>query len=196
MPVFSKGSFSVNLGLVSFGGEIDETDRQCAWELYCELISRVALVGKLDANGEQVFIGEVLAESLDSTYRFFVEARAIMRRYPVGRLTGGESNGNHLGFFIAGMLETVLRPFLEKWQARYRYWWEHQSDQRLPPFRRQAAFEQLDMLLADWAAVRDFSRATAAELEAHYRLPSILNLAPSGLNQLWQKETAEIVKAE
>ena len=38
------------------------------------------------------------------------------------------------------MLETVLRPFLENWQARYRHWWTHESDTALPPFRRQREF--------------------------------------------------------
>ena len=89
MPVFSKGSFSINLGIVSIGGELSEEDRQCAWELYCELVSSVALVGKLDEHGKQVFVGERYDQSLDSLYAFVTEARGLMRRYPVGRIAAG-----------------------------------------------------------------------------------------------------------
>lgn len=194
MPVFTKGQFNVNLGFVSFGGEIDEADRQCAWELYCELVSRVAVVGKIDSDGHHTFVGEVLVESLDSLYRFFTEARGIMRRYPVGRLAPDERCGNHLGFFIAGTLEAVVRPFLEKWQARYRFWWEHESNSQQPPFQRQASFEQLGTMLEDWARLRSFCRAAAEELAAAYRLPSVLGLMPPALDQLWQKETKDVLK--
>ena len=202
MPVFTKGNFSINLGVVSFGGEIDEADRQCAWELYCELVSRVAVVGKLDSKGEHTFVGEVLVESLDSLYRFFTEARSIMRAYPVGRLAVGERDANHLGFFVAGMLEGVMRPFLEKWQASYRYWWDQKSNAQLSPFQRQAEFESIvevfqksiEAFLADWAQLRDFCRAAAGELEKQFELPSILNVMPPELERLWQQETKTVIE--
>lgn len=194
MPVFTKGSFSVNLGVVSFGGEIDEADRQCAWELYSELVSRVALMGKLDARQRDTFDGEVMVESLNSLYAFFKEARGIMRKYPVGRLTAGKSRENHLGFFIAGMLETVLRPFLEKWQARYRHWWEQESNPDLPPFRRQAEFPQMVDLQNDWAAVRRFCREAAEELAQNFELPRITTLMPPEMKQQWQEETQRVLQ--
>src|SRR5437879_3728424 len=91
MPVFSKGSFNLNLGFVSLGGEMNEQDRQCAWELYCELVTRVAVIGKLDDQEKLDFSGEIYAESFDSLYQFFGEARGIMRKYPVGCLTLGQA---------------------------------------------------------------------------------------------------------
>lgn len=191
MPVFTKGSFSINLGIVSIGGEIDEADRQCAWELYCELITRVAVIGKLDQNGKQTFTGEVMAESLDSLYRFFQEARGLMRRYPVGRLGGSQKD--HLGVFIAGLLEAVIRPFLEKWQARYRYWWAHQSDQGLPPFTRQASFPELAEMQSDWTAVRQFCSDSAAELASRFKFPEVTKLMPPKLQQQWLEETERVV---
>lgn len=196
MPVFSKGSFSVNLGILSFGGEIDEADRQCAWELYCELVSRVSLMGKLDERKQESFEGELLVESLDSLHAFFHEARGIMRRYPVGRLSAGRSRENHLGFFIAGMLETVIRPFLEKWQASYRHWWRHESDTSLRPFRRQAQFPQISEFQADWSALRRFCRAAAEELATIYHLPSIITLMPPEMKRQWREETRQVMKEQ
>lgn len=192
MPVFSKGNFSVNLGFVSFGGDFDETDRQCAWELYCELITRVALVGKEDKEGQLVFTGEVLAESLESLHRFFLEARALMRRFPVGRLAPGR-DPHHLGFFIGGLLEVVVRPFLEKWQALYRHWWAHQSDASLSPLERQERFPGMKEMREDWNQLRRFCRDSAAELAKRYALPDIAALSPPRLRQTWLDETQRLV---
>jgi hypothetical protein len=44
MPVFTKGSFSINLGFVSVGGDFDEQDRQCAWEFDTEITSPASLL--------------------------------------------------------------------------------------------------------------------------------------------------------
>jgi len=195
MPVFSKGNFSVNLGFVSFGGDFDETDRQCAWELYCEIITRVAVIGKEDEHGQLLFTGEVLAESLESLHRFVAEARTLMRRYPVGRLTPGR-DPDHLGFFIGGLLEVVIRPFLEKWQAVYRHWWEHQSDASLAPFERQDQFPGDQEMREDWNRLRRFCRDSAGELAKRYALPDIGALSPPRLRQTWLDETRRVVATQ
>jgi len=150
MPVLTRGNFTLNLGIACISTEISEEDRQCAWELYCELTSQVALMGKEDAHGELVFTGELYDQSLDSLYAFFRETRGLMRRYPVGRLAAGSAQ-NHLEFFIAALLEVVIRPFLEQWQAGYRHWW-HRECERLPqasPFERQEGYPQLGKMLED-----------------------------------------------
>ena len=45
MPTLTKGSFSLNLGIVQLGGELSDADRQYAWELYTEMSTRVAVTG-------------------------------------------------------------------------------------------------------------------------------------------------------
>lgn len=197
MPVCHKGSFSINLGIVSIGGELSEDDRQCAWELYCELVSRVALVGKQDDRGEMVFTGEVYSESLDSVHAFFGEARALMRRYPVGRVLSGDPQ-NHLGFFIAALLEIVIRPFLEKWQATYRHWWERawEKEPERSPFDRQKGFSELEAMLADWRELRRFCRSAAKELTETFALADVMDLEPPQLKQEWLNETAALLAKE
>jgi hypothetical protein len=197
VPVFQKGSFSINLGIVSVGGELSEDDRQCAWELYCELVSRVALVGKEDQRGKLVFTGEVYSESLDSVYAFVREARALMRRYPVGRVPAGHGQ-NHLGAFIAALLEVVVRPFLEKWQATYRHWWARACADipEQSPFDRQAEFPLLEPMLEDWRDLRRFCRAAARELTQAFALPDVMALEPPQLKHQWLKETATLLAKE
>lgn len=168
MPTLSKGGFSLNLGFVQLSGDLSDEDRQCAWELYTELATRVAVTGKRDDVECQDFNGELYIESLLSLYRFFQEARLIMRKFPVGRLGG--NHHDHLGVMIARVMAEVLRPFLEKWQIDFRHWWEYESNQDVPPLERQMAFPRLDGFLNDWASVRWLMRQVQRELVTVYKL--------------------------
>lgn len=171
MAVLSKGSFSVNLGLVKLSGDLSDQDRQCAWELYTELSTRVALTGKQGDPKCVDFSGEVYAESLDSVYAFFQEARRIMRSFPVGKLERDVQN--HLGVLINNVMADVLRPFLEKWQVDYRHWWEHQSNPQLLPFQRQLEYPKLKEFLKDWSDVRKIMRGLQQKLVRAYRLVEV-----------------------
>jgi hypothetical protein len=171
MPTLTKGSFSLNLGFVQLGGELSDADRQCAWELYTELSTRVAVTGKADDPDCVEFGGELCIESLDSLYNFFREARGIMRKFPVGRLS--RDHHNHLGAMISHAMTEVLRPFLEKWQVEYRHWWEYQSNPRLAPLERQATYPRLRDLLDDWIAVRWLMRELQKELVRVYDLVDV-----------------------
>jgi len=171
MATLSKGSFSINLGIVKLGGELTDDDRQCAWELYTELSTRVAVTGKTSDPDCKNFDGELYVESLDSLYKFFQEARHIMRKFPVGKIAGDHQQ--HLGVMISNVMSDVLRPFLEKWQVMYRDWWENQSNPRLQPMERQREFPELDAFLEDWCDVRWLMRALQNELIKVYSLVDV-----------------------
>lgn len=168
MTTMTKGSFTLDLGIVKLGTELSDEDRQCAWELYSELSTRVAVTGKPKDSECRDFCGELFHESLTSLYTFFQEARSIMRKFPVGRLQNDVQN--HLGVIISKMLSDVLRPFLEKWQSDYRHWWENQSNPRVEPMERQKAYPQHDEMLGDWADVRVLMRALQQKLVEVYKL--------------------------
>jgi hypothetical protein len=168
MPVLNKGTFSLNLGIIQLGAELGEEDRQCAWELYTELSTRVAVTGKQRDQNCTDFSGELYIESLSSLYNFFQEARSIMRAFPVGKIAG--NNQNHLGIMINRMMDDVLRPFLEKWQVKYRHWWEDESNPKLPPIERQKQFPEIEAFLADWSFVRWLMRSVQQELVNVYQL--------------------------
>ena len=46
MAVMKKGNFSIDIGFFKLGADFEESDRQCAWELYSELATRIAVTGK------------------------------------------------------------------------------------------------------------------------------------------------------
>lgn len=171
MAVLTKGSFSLNLGIVQLGSELSDDDRQCAWELYTELSTRVAVTGKTKDEECVDFDGELYIESLTSLYKFFQESRAIMRKFPVGKLEG--SHQDHLGVMISRMMEEVLRPFLEKWQVKYRHWWENDSNPRISPIERQGEYPELKEFLQDWSSVRWLLRQVQKELVSVYKLVDV-----------------------
>ncbi|MDH7602569.1 MAG: hypothetical protein QHI38_10540 [Armatimonadota bacterium] len=171
MPEIKRGSFSLNLGLFQVQAEVSEDDRQCAWELYTEICTRRALVGRSGDATCSDLSGEVLAESLESVYAFFKEARGIMRRFPVGRLSKDQSR--HLGVLINDLMVSVLRPFLEKWQADFRHWWQTEADQSLPPFERQVRYPRYAEFLEDWCNVRLLMRDLLGVLRTAYELVDV-----------------------
>ncbi len=174
MATFKEGNFSINLGLVKLDGRLTDDDRQCAWELYAEIITRVAVVGKWSDKEAASFEGEIYAESFTSLYRFFQEARSIMRKFPVGRIE--KPTKDHLGVMIQRILTDALRPFLEKWQGNYRSWWDLQMkkpDHR-NPFEVQKDFENLKSMLEDWSSIRRIMRHAAHEICDAYQLEPVI----------------------
>lgn len=180
MPEIKKGNFTLDLKFLKLGAELSEDDRQCAWELYTEIITRVAVVGKWHDPQAKSFEGEIYAESLVSVYRFFQECRTIMRKFPVGKLE--EPDQEHLGVLIQRILTDVFRPFLEKWQARYRAWWEPQTRTGKDPFVLQDEFPDVTAMLEDWRNVRLIMRKVAAVLSKSYKLQPVLDSSTPARN--------------
>ena len=176
MAVITKGTFSIDIGFVKLGSDFTEDDRQCAWELYTELATRVAVTGKPKDPDCTDFTGEVYAESLASLHTFFGETRKIMRQFPVGAISA-KGIENHLGALIHRAMRDVLRPFLETWQADYRFWWENTSDKSLPPFDRQKAYPKLNDMISQWSDVRAIMRAIQDELVSMYKLVDVTKLS-------------------
>lgn len=171
MPAITKGNFTLNLGVFAIQAEVADDDRQCAWELYTELCTRLSLVGKSGDADCIAFDGEVLVESLDSVHRFFQEARGIMRKFPVGRLKHNQDK--HLGLLINELMNSVLRPFLERWQADFRHWWETEANPKLSPFERQKQYPRYNELLADWTNLRLLVRELLEVLRKAYQLTNV-----------------------
>jgi hypothetical protein len=168
MPSVTKGEISLDLAFFKLGAELSDEDRQCAWELYSEIATRVAVVGKRADRDATNFSGELYLESLDSPYNFFRECRGIMRKFPVGRIK--DPRQIHLGILINRILGRVLRPFLEKWNGDYRHWLNSKMKPEYNPYEVQESYPKKEAFLKAWSDVRKVMREAEAALAEQYEL--------------------------
>ncbi|WP_191093868.1 hypothetical protein [Nocardia colli] len=86
----------------------NETERAAAWELYVELVTRVALVPLAEDGG-------VDRETLTSIHLLFGIHRDVLRRYGP-TIAEPKPNGEYnLAYLAVSTLNYVLRPFLTTW---------------------------------------------------------------------------------
>lgn len=103
----------VSLKLPYIGGvegtwKPDKSERNAAWEMYVELITRISVVELKSDEG-------LLREALSSLYTLFDTTRTILRKYgPSIAQPKGEDNMS-FGYLAVAILNAVLRPVLAKW---------------------------------------------------------------------------------
>ena len=90
-------------------------------------------------------------------YAFFAEARNTLRQIPIETID--PSIAYDLRHLMHTTLINILRPFLETWQADYRFWWDRVSYKFLRPFERQHLYPKREEMLADWGKVREEMQA-------------------------------------
>ncbi len=86
----------------------DDRERDAAWELYVELVTRSAVAELAPGDG-------LLRESLTSLYSVFTTTREILRRY--GPAVARPKGKDHLsfGYLAITVLNYVVRPTLATW---------------------------------------------------------------------------------
>ncbi|MFX1286575.1 MAG: hypothetical protein ACFFB5_23260 [Promethearchaeota archaeon] len=111
---------------------VAEDDQKIAWELYCDLITRIGVVEFKEDE-------DILLYCLDSWHEFFRIARNALKRLktPIGsqrkiktakrKIT--ESPTYLLSDIIIRLLNEELRPFLRKWHPYVRYFMKQEADQ-------------------------------------------------------------------
>lgn len=114
--ILKKVSVSLPFGIGSAEWETDKTERQAAWSLYVELVTRVAIQPLNTDEG-------LLREALTSLYSLFGITREILKAAGPGVGASYDSVG---GISIA-VLNKGLRPFLSKWHPRLQEWESQKS---------------------------------------------------------------------
>ena len=106
-------SVKVSLKLPYIGGiegtwKPDKSERNAAWEMYVELITRISVVELQPNEG-------LMREALSSLYTLFETTRRILRTYGP-TVAQPKSDGNiSFGYLAVTILNTILRPVLAKW---------------------------------------------------------------------------------
>jgi len=142
--------------------EADESEQRAAWELYVELVTRIAVVELKPDEG-------LLREALTSLHDIFDETRQILRKYgPVVAQPKGKGKLS-FGVIAVTVLNSALRPILAKWHpllmtyentrdpstspAQHETKWEHNLELRKIFSDLQETMRQYSLLLADAAGV-------------------------------------------
>lgn len=107
---FKGFSIKVNLPFLDIEGEweVDEQQRQAAWDIYVELVTRVTVQELKEGEG-------LLREALTSFYSLFQTTRDILKKYGPSIATPGEKDDTTLGHIAVAVLNKVLRPVLAHW---------------------------------------------------------------------------------
>jgi hypothetical protein len=109
--VLKQVTVSLPFGIGSASWESDPTERKAAWELYIELVTRVAVQPLATQEG-------LIREALNSLYSLFGSTREILRKAGPDVGASRESVG---GIAIA-VLNNGLRPFLSRWHPLLQDW--------------------------------------------------------------------------
>lgn len=111
VPRLSEVSVEIGLpyiGKISGVWKPDETEQAAAWELYIELVTRVAVAGLESEEG-------LLRESLSSLYVIFMTTRDILRKYGPSVARPKADGDVSFGSLAIQILNFVLRPVLTTW---------------------------------------------------------------------------------
>jgi hypothetical protein len=109
MAVEFKINLPFGLGDVTF--KPNDVEKKAAWELYVELVTRIAT--------QEMAATEALdREALTSLYRLFTSTRQVLR---AAGPTAGLRQGT-LGGVAIDVLNKGLRPFLTKWHPALKSW--------------------------------------------------------------------------
>jgi hypothetical protein len=106
-----KVSVGLPFGMGQAEWQADDTEIRAAWNLYVELVTRVAVEALDEQNGS-------LREALNSLYQLFPQTREILR-------TAGPSIGARMpsiGGLAIAVLNDGLRPFMTKWHPELAHW--------------------------------------------------------------------------
>jgi hypothetical protein len=96
--------------------EPDQAERDAAWELYVELVTRIAVVPLAPEHG-------ILREALTSLYQLFGVTRDILRKYGPAVARAPQHAGQYrFGHLAVWMLNAALRPVLAEWHPELQRW--------------------------------------------------------------------------
>jgi hypothetical protein len=94
----------------------DRAERDAAWELYVELVTRISVAPLTPGDG-------ILREALTSLYELFGVTREILRKYGPAVARAPQKPGQYrFGHLAVWMLNAVLRPVLAQWHPELQRW--------------------------------------------------------------------------
>ena len=149
---FKLDKVQLNVGVLKTDITFNQNDKDAAWELYVEMLTRIVTQPLPSESGDEV-------TALDSVYALFGITREILRRH--GR------NTIQFSKIAIPVLNQVVRPFTVKWhKERLAGAFNHENKQK--EFREeleilQGELRNYNSMLADIAGVEDLTNLESTE---------------------------------
>lgn len=129
---------SLGIGKSNIKLKYNKKDQEIAYKLWVELNTR-----KIGLSYSEDY--DVIIEVYNSWYDFFKIARELLKCVPPSRLP----HSTKLITVTTDVLNEGLRPHLTKWQAKYRKWYNENSEDPRSPQEIQRDFPEYNELLSD-----------------------------------------------
>jgi hypothetical protein len=153
---------------VSGTWEPDTAERDAAWELYVELVTRISVVPLAPGHG-------ILREALTSLYQLFGVSREILRKYGPGIARPVKKAGQYrFGHLTVWMLNAALRPVLAKWHPELQRW-EASRPERSSVVEHEEAWDRSAELRAELEALRRLLLQYAEILATVCEAPALID---------------------
>ena len=113
---------------LEYSFEISNEDKKAAWDLYCELSTRVGVIEFIEGQ-------DLIINCLTSWFTFFGIAREKLKTlFPTEDRSKEKKS---LAFLILALLNEHMRPFLQKWHPQFEHYWTKKSDSSINPIKRR-----------------------------------------------------------
>lgn len=160
-----KVKFKTPLLDVEGSWEADENEQKAAWELYVELITRIAVEELKPEEG-------LLREALSSLYSLFAETRKILRSYGPGIARPKGKGDLSFGFLAVSVLNSAIRPVLAYWHPVLLAY-ENTRKEGVSPVEHERVWEKNKDLRNDLNKLRDTLKVYSRILEEVAGVPAI-----------------------
>ena len=151
----------------------NDAERRAAWELYVEMITRIAVVPMRDG---------IAREGLSSLYALFGEARTILRRYGPEVAEPKRGGRYNFGFLTVALLNFALRPLLSYWHPELQTW-EAQRGPTQSVKAHEDAWPRIGELRAELERTRLALATYAAVLAEACGVPDLRHAIPDAAQQ-------------
>ncbi len=168
MAILKDIKVDLKLGIFNIQGtwSADASEQKAAWELYVELITRIAVV-KLKPNEG------MLREALNSLQSLFPTTREILRKHGFKIASAKKKNGISLGFIAVAILNKIIRPLLAKWHPLL-HDYEHQRKKRISALKHEQKWKRQKELRNEINKARKILVKYANILEQVIKIPSLI----------------------
>jgi hypothetical protein len=145
--------------------EADEAQRLAAWEIYVELVTRVAVVTLRPSDG-------VLREALTSLHDLFDITRGVLRKGGPELARPAKIGALSLGIIAVDVLNRAVRPFLARWHPLL-LTWEVNRPASKSAAEHEAVWPKSAAMRADLEALQAILRSYAELLGTVAGVPSL-----------------------